>query len=435
MKKILLTSVALLLGLALVAGTKHSYKTSYPSYEGLVMAGYQGWFRAEGDGMNVGFGHYGARERGRGLLFDDVHCTIDLWPDMKEYKQAYPTDFTMADGKSATVFSSADLSTSMLHFKWMKKYGIDGVFVQRFFGYTKGDREKSVPNRVLKHCLQASSKYNRAIAVMYDLSGLSGKGEDCTSVINDWKYLVDELKVTSQKGRKTYLHHDGKPVVAIWGIGFPDRPYKIRDIGLEKLIDFLQNDPEYGGCAVMLGVPTYWRTLGRDCVKDDYLHEIIRKADIVFPWTIGRFTSLKEDDTDRYADLVKGDVAWARQNDVSYAATIFPGFSWHNNSKWEFPDHIAPVESIPRKGGSFLWKQAVAAIGSGAKMIYVAMFDEIDEGTAIFKCTPDVPVTEESEFVKIERPSDLYLHITGQIGKMLRGKLPLDTPLPTLPAK
>ena len=34
----------------------------------------------------------------------------------------------------------------------------------------------------------------------------------------------------------------------------------------------------------------------------------------------------------------------------------------------------------------------MGAIQAGAEMIYVAMFDEIDEGTAIFKCAKKVPV-------------------------------------------
>jgi hypothetical protein len=103
---------------------------------------------------------------------------------------------------------------------------------------------------------------------MYDLSGLRAKGEDCSSVMQDWKELVDELKLTSQGTNQTYLYHRGKPLVAIWGIGFPDRSYNIRDIGLDKLSDFLKNDPEYGGCSVMLGVPTYFRDLKTDCLPD-----------------------------------------------------------------------------------------------------------------------------------------------------------------------
>ena len=93
-------------------------------------------------------------------------------------------------------------------------------------------------------------------------------------MIEDWKFLVDSLKVTNQDGAHTYIFHNGKPLVTIWGVGFPDRPYDIRDIGLKRFIDFLCNDPEYGGCSIMLGVPTYWRELGADCVHDPYLHEI-----------------------------------------------------------------------------------------------------------------------------------------------------------------
>ena len=134
----------------------------------------------------------------------------------------------------------------------MKDYGVDGVFMQRFVGYTRGNQENSVPNRILANALEAASKYDRAIAVMYDLSGLKKSGEDCSMIIEDWKRLVDKLKVTNQVGKKTYLHHNGKPVVAIWGVGFPDRPYNVRNIGMERLIDFLQNDPD------MVVVRLYW---------------------------------------------------------------------------------------------------------------------------------------------------------------------------------
>ena len=64
-------------------------------------------------------------------------------------------------------------------------------------------------------------------------------------------------------------------------------------------------------------------------------------------------------------------------------------------------------------------------------MIYVAMFDEIDEGTAIFKCAHQVPVGS-SVFVHIEEgiDSDYYLWLVGQAGKMLKILIPLRMDLP-----
>ncbi|MCK4990602.1 MAG: xylosidase, partial [Bacteroidales bacterium] len=221
----------------------------YPSYKGLVMCGYQGWFRADGDDANRGWGHFG-----RGSKFDPKNNTIDIWPDVSEYEKTYETEFFNTDGSKARVFSSLDESTTDLHFKWMKEYGIDGVFMQRFYGVTRGGDRRKYQDMILNNALKASQKYDRAIAVMYDLSGLQPGKDDCSSVIDDWKHLVDDLKVKNHGDKQTYLHHNGKPLVTIWGVGFPDRSYNIREIGLNRLIDFLKNDPVYGGCSVMLGV-------------------------------------------------------------------------------------------------------------------------------------------------------------------------------------
>jgi hypothetical protein len=63
-------------------------------------------------------------------------------------------------------------------------------------------------------------------------------------------------------------------------------------------------------------------------------------------------------------------------------------------------------------------------------MAYVAMFDEVDEATAIFKCTNDAPAVDGG-FVTYEGlPSDFYLKLTGAGGKLLRGEIPATDDLP-----
>ena len=110
-----------------------------------------------------------------------------------------------------------------------------------------------------------------------------------------------------------------------------------------------------------------------------------------------------------------------------FLPVAFPGFSWHNMK----PD--SKLDMIPRLGGKFLWTQYVNAKRAGATMIYQAMFDEVDEGTAIFKCTSDVPVGK-SKFVTYEGlPSDHYLKLVGAATKMLRGETPATDEMPALP--
>ncbi len=404
-------------------GTKHDATSRFPSYEGRVMAGYQGWFRAPEDGSGGGWGHYASRGK-----FDKEHLHIDLWPDVSEYPKTYQTSLSLADGSPARVFSSWDESTVNLHFKWMKDYGIDGAFMQRFIGVTRNAAQREKSRVILGHALKASREHGRAIAVMYDLSGLRAEGDDCSSIIEDWKELVDVMKITSQGEGQTYLYHRGKPLVTIWGIGFPDRSYNIRNIGLEKLLDFLKNDPQYGGCSVMLGVPAYFRDLAVDTLPDPYLHEIMASADIIMPWTPQRYTPLLHNERERHATNVKDDLAWCAERKLDYAPCIYPGFSWYNLSKQEFGG-AHPLDQIPRQKGTFYWSLASSAISSGAKMLYVAMFDEIDEATAIFKCTSEPPAG--APLIGYEGlPSDHYLWLTGQAGRMLRKEIPFTEAIP-----
>jgi hypothetical protein len=252
---------------------------------------------------------------------------------------------------------------------------------------------------------------------MYDLSGL-GAGQ-MERVKEDWRLLFERMKITKDPA---YLHHKGKPVVAVWGVGFSDnRKYTVAEC--RSLVEFLKNDPQVGGCTVMLGVPTYWRTLNRDSLADPALHEVIALADIVSPWMVGRYGTV-EDAARIGREVFAPDLQWCRGKGLDYLPVVFPGFSWHNM----IPS--SKQDQIPRRGGKFLWAQYVAAKKAGATMVYQAMFDEVDEGTAIFKCTNDPPVGE-STFVTYEGlPSDHYLWLVGQAAKMVRGTAPLKDEMP-----
>lgn len=58
------------------------------------------------------------------------------------------------------------------------------------------------------------------------------------------------------------------------------------------------------------------------------------------------------------------------------------------------------------------------------------MFDEVDEGTAIFKVTNTPPVPDR--FATYEGlPSDHDLRLTGEGGKLLRGERPALHELPS----
>lgn len=384
------------------------------SYTGLVMVGYQGWFNAEGDGAARGWNHYT-----QGQKFEPGNTKIDYWPDVTDYKVKYKTDFKLANGSPAYVFSSYDESTVDLHFKWMKDYSIDGAFMQRFVTTLKNQKGANHYSKVLQSAVRSAKKYDRAISIMYDLSGM--KAEDYSLVIDDWKKLVDEYKFNQKDQYENYLFHRKKPLVTIWGAGFNDgRAYGLKEV--EKIIDFLKNDPVYGNCSVMLGVPTWWREMKFDTLDDPLLHTIIKKVDIVHPWFVGRYN---EATYPAFRQRIVDDIAWCDQNKIDYVPVVYPGFSWQNMR----PNDA--FDAIPRNKGNFFWKQLAGAIESGAKMIYVAMFDEVDEGTAIFKVASDVPVGV-SRFVPHQReiPSDHFMWLTGQAAGMLKKEIPFQIDIP-----
>jgi hypothetical protein len=381
---------------------------------GKVMTGYQGWFNCEGDGANLGWTHW-ARDRSK--AFGPGNVTVDLWPDVSEYDddELYTTAFTYEDGSPAKTFSSHNRKTVIRHFKWMADYGIDGAFVQRFAHSLHNETMRYHKDKVLSSAREGANRYGRTYTVMYDLTGMPD--ENIIEVFDDWRMLRDKMHITDDSA---FQHHKGKPLVAIWGVGFNNKIK--RRAGLEECKELIKKF-KADECSVMLGIATGWRMQDRDALQHPELHKVLLMADVLSPWSVGRFGDLPGVQH-HAAKYWEQDVVWARKRDIDYMPVVFPGFSWHNLNG-------AKLGSIPRLDGRFLWSQVIANKKAGADMLYIAMFDEVDEGTAIFKCTNNPPTSDGSKFLTLDGlPTDFYLRLAGEAGKLFRGEIPLSTEVP-----
>lgn len=371
---------------------------------GRVLCGYQGWFAAEGDGAGIGWRHW--KRVGRENPAED-RVTVDLLPDVSELpaKDRFPLGIVDATGRPVEVFSSYREATVRLHFQWMRKYGIDGVFVQRFATMLSDPEKKAFHDAVLGHCRTAANAEQRVYAVMYDLSSMAGGR--ISDVLEDWRSLRRSGVDTDHAA----LRLNGRPLVAVWGIGFT----KGRDYSLVECRDLVKA-LRAEGCAVLVGVPTGWRTGVRDASPDPMLREIVASADAVSPWTVGRYRT-PEQASQHAASNWAPDLAWCHERGIEYLPVVFPGFSWKNLKG-------GPLDQIPRLRGEFFQRQILEATGIGAQSLYVAMFDECDEGTAIFKCA-EPPRGLSDRFVGLDGvPNDHYLRLAGAARRRLQATTP-----------
>jgi len=386
---------------------------------GKLLMGYQGWFACPGDGSALNrWVHWFGNNTPPA---DNAH--FDFWPDTSELDadELVSTSMTYSNGSPAQLYSAYKQKTVVRHFKWMQDHHLDGVFFQRFLSDLPGGNLSVLRNQVAVNVRVGAETYGRVFAIMYDISGYS-TNTLVSKLTNDWLYLVNTQRVTDSPA---YLRHNGKPVVAIWGFGFSGRPDTPQQA--QQAIDWFKA----AGCTVMGGLPTHWRTLTGDAQTNPAWSNAFRSFDVISPWSVGRYGNNSGADSFRVNQIVP-DLADCASHGIDYMPVIFPGFSWTNLNQ-------GPFNQIPRNGGNFYWRQAYNAIWSGCTMVYGAMFDEVDEGTAMYKLAPTAAqLPAQGTFVPLNIDgynlgSDWYLRLADQAGKMLRGEIPLQSQMPITP--
>ncbi len=393
---------------------------------GKYMFGYQGWQRAQADGCNSGWFHW-VRS---GSTLTGTNMTVDVFPDMTEFTAAelFPTSMHYSTGSTVGLYSTCNETTIMRHFKWMKDYGVDGVWVQRFGPKNTGWTQST--NKTLLACMKAAETYGRVFTVMYDVSGASNSTL-FSNLTTDWMYLVDTFKVTQSP---RYLYHKGKPLISIWGWGFPDRQMTAA-VATQLVQWFHTGAAAKYQATVMAGVisngDTSWLNL------PDPWATAIRTADVISPWFVGSFVSSSGADAWTNNRVIP-DLKECKALGKDYLPVIWPGFSWsnmHSNAS------SSPLNQIPRLGGTFFWEQVYDYLNAGSTMLYNAMFDEIDEGTAMLKICPKRSLApNEGQWVTgdidgyANLPSDWYLQLAGYAKKALAKSIPLTKAMPINPS-
>ena len=335
-----------------------------------LMFGYQGWFACPGDGSPLGaWEHWFVR----GQPARAATLRVDMWPDVSELSadERCDTPLTLRAGSPAQLYSAFNPKTVNRHFRWMREYHLAGVFLQRF---TLGLRTPAVlgfRDAVARNVQSAAESNGRVFAMMYDISG-HARATVVDDVKRDWVHLVDTLHITSSP---QYLHHRGRPLLAIWGLGFEDRAPTADQAA--ELIEFFRNHPDPRYRVTLLGgVPSRWRTLSRDSQTDPAGQASIRSFDIISPWTVGRFR-MPRGSTSSTRRRSSKDLAETRRLGSTTCPSCFRVFLAQ-------PEPRRPLQPHSTSGGRSTGARWSARCGRST-MLYGAMFDEVDEGTAMFK--------------------------------------------------
>ena len=195
-------------------------------------------------------------------------------------------------------------------------------------------------------------------------------------------------------------------MVFLWGLPFPNR--NLTPGTADAVVDFFKSDPKYGGNHVIGGIPGNWRKM------DAAWQKHFRKYNGVLSWM-----------SSSYAE----DIADFNKLGLSYHAHVMPGFSWANLK--HLPGGDQSVEFTARDGGRYYWNQLSQAARAGADRLFVGMFDEYDEATAIMPMSDDPPPPPVRPGVAATFYNGANAQEQGEFIRLPRGEIELGTRAPS----
>jgi hypothetical protein len=429
------------------------------NFKELVLAGYQGWFATPANNIVKNWAHWCKR----GEPSPGGYTSFELYPDLSEYKDEdlYQTRYAdLHGGVRSRLYDSDRDGVVGLHFKWMKEYGLDGIALQRFLSDIKNRVNRDWRNSTAVRVKNFSEIAGKSFYIMYDITGYKGRrlAQDILDDVDN--SLKKKLKLLDSPG---YARQNGRPVIAIWGLGFTHIPVEKEEA--KRLIRELK---ESRGYYVVGGVPYRWR-LGEVDSMPGWL-DVYKLFNMLIPWSVGRYRLIQE--VDEHSERIwKPDKEFCAAENIDLQRVIYPGFAWSNKKESidvereellsrhpsgtrsarkkksgeaegeeSISHHLsgtrdAPQNEIPRLAGKFFWRQAyhVARLGTSA---FIAMFDEFDEGTVILKAAKSqAGVPANQYFLTLDADetrlsSDFYLRLAAEAAKMIKGMRPLTEEVP-----
>jgi len=387
------------------------------NFNNKILAGYQGWFRTPGDVPGSKSWAHVFNVRGDTARLTPRGLALDTWPDMSQYDADEKTvvpGFTNPDGTPATMYSAQNPKTVMRHFQWMKDYGIDGVWLSEFCG----EFRSPALLKVLDNVRIAAKATGRTYAFMWDMSSYgarSTKEQVYNGIINQWKKMVDDSVTSDDR----YMHQDGKPVLLIWGF-FPERPASQPEY-MTPVIDFLLAPGKYQATLVA-GATDSWRRGTPEFIA------MLMRMQALQPWSVGRQVT----DRNTGYKVPNMDEWWEDMNLCKKYNVVFQPVINSGTNIAGPPPPPRSLSTVPRRMGNYLWAQFTKASQVGANSAFIAMFDEVNEGTQINKISNNPPVN--ASFLTYDgATNDYYLRLIGTASKMLKNGTPFTSTIPISP--